>query len=199
LSNTGYCQNYISGSSYFSENDYVEYIHGNLPIILSAPHGGEKRPDLIPDRDCTGCVYVNDAYTQELIREVAENIHEKTGCYPYSIISRLHRSKLDANRAIIEAADGNVLAENAWTFYHAHVDSATAFVEQAYGKGIFIDLHGHGHDIQRLELGYLLTKSDLQEEEGSLNNIDFVEKSSIRKLVSSNLQGLDHEERRIVL
>ncbi len=187
-------QNYTPGTSYFSENEYVEYIHGNLPIILSAPHGGEKKPTAIPDRDCTGCVYVNDTNTQELAKEVAAKIFEHTGCYPYSIINRLHRTKLDANRAIIEAADGNLDAEDAWKFYHAHIDSSRKYVMQDFGRGIFFDLHGHGHEIQRLELGYLLSRANLQEEEGSLNEEDLVSKSSIKSLVENNLQGLDHEE-----
>ena len=29
------------------------------------------------------------------------------------------------------------------------------------GKGLFIDIHGHGHTIQRAELGYLLTSAQL--------------------------------------
>ena len=38
-----------------SESEYVEYIQGEgLPVILSAPHGGELRPSSIPDRDA-GC------------------------------------------------------------------------------------------------------------------------------------------------
>jgi len=187
-------QTYSAGVSYFSEEEHVEYIHGNLPIILSAPHGGEKKPIDIPDRNCNGCVTINDTNTQELTREVMAAIVEQTGCYPYVILNRLHRSKLDANREIVEAADGNSKAEAAWTFYHAQVDSSRKFVTASHGKGIFLDLHGHGHEIQRLELGYLLSRGDLQENDVHLNDSTKIGKSSIKHLVADNLKGHQHSE-----
>ena len=187
-------QIYVVGESYFAENDFAEYIHGNLPIILSAPHGGDKRPTDIPDRSCSGCVYVNDSFTQELAREVMLGIVERTGCYPHVIINRLHRSKLDGNREIIEAADGNNLAEEAWEYYHGTIDTVQEMVTVQWGKGLFVDLHGHGHTIQRLELGYLLSKSDLDRTDSSLNNPDFAENSSIAYLYSDNLKNQSFAE-----
>lgn len=187
-------QSYSAGVSYFSDEEYVEYIHGNLPIILSAPHGGEKKPNDIPDRNCNACVTINDTNTQELTREVRAAIVEQTGCYPYVILNRLHRSKLDANREIIEAANGNTQAEAAWKFYHAQVDSSRKFVTASYGKGIFLDLHGHGHEVQRLELGYLLSKNDLQESDVHLDENTQIAKSSIKHLVADNSNDYHHSE-----
>lgn len=89
----------------------MEYLAGNLPIIVSAPHGGLLSPTSIPDRDCAGCTTVNDFNTQELARAFAEAVHERTGCWPHLIFNKLHRRKLDANRDIAEAADGNPDAE----------------------------------------------------------------------------------------
>ena len=184
-----YAQDYIVGQSYFSDNEYSEYIHGTLPIIISAPHDGEKRPDDIPDRTCPGCVLINDTNTQELAREVLEELEVLTGCFPYVLINRLHRSKLDANREINEAADGNAAAEAAWGFYHDHALEAQTDVLNRFGKGLFIDLHGHGHEIQRLELGYLLSRSDLENNDGTLN--DKVSKSSINHLASNHPLNFD--------
>ena len=187
------CQSFVPGLSYLGENGYAEYIHGNLPIILSAPHGGELKPIGIPDRDCNGCVYINDTNTQELSRELSQRMFELTGCYPHLIINKLHRSKLDANREIIEAADGNTLAEGAWNYFHNHIDSAKYYVNRDFGKGLFIDIHGHGHEIQRLELGYLLSRSDLEAiaEDGA--GVELIGKTSIKNLVSNNLNQFDLE------
>lgn len=187
-------QTFIPGQSYFSEDEHIEYIHGNLPIILSSPHGGEKKPDEIPDRSCSGCVTINDTNTQELTREITDAIHQKTSCFPYVIINRLHRSKLDANREIIEAADGNNQAEAAWTFYHDHVTASRESISETHTKGLFLDIHGHGHEIQRLELGYLLSKSDLQEDNDFLDNESIIAKSSINHLVENNVGGFNHSE-----
>ena len=41
-------QNFIPGQSYFGQNNYVEYIAGNLPIIIGVPHGGTLTPANLP-------------------------------------------------------------------------------------------------------------------------------------------------------
>src|SRR5687767_11336325 len=34
----------VAGTTYFGRNSYVEYIAGNIPLIISAPHGGVETP-----------------------------------------------------------------------------------------------------------------------------------------------------------
>ena len=184
-------QPYTPGTTYFGENNYIEYIAGNLPIIISAPHGGTLEPAEIPDRDCSGCVYVRDSNTEELARQMQVAIFNLFGCNPHIIINRLHRRKLDANRAIGDAADGNVLAEQAWQDFHDFIDAAKDSATVNYGKGLYLDLHGHGHDIQRLELGYLLSKSELQQTDDVLDMPAFIDDSSIKNLVYDNLDELN--------
>jgi len=75
------------------------------------------------------------------------------------ILCHLKRIKLDANREINEGAAGNADAGQAWTEYHGFIDQATTAVIARDSRGLYVDLHGHGHDKQRLELGYLLTAS----------------------------------------
>ena len=106
-----------------------------------------------PDRNCSGCVTVKDSYTQELAREIAAALIFKTGCYPHLIINKLHRKKLDANREIIEATDSNSATEVYWHNYMNFIDSAKRSISSKYQKGVFLDIHGHGHAIQRIELG----------------------------------------------
>ncbi len=187
-------QEFVPGNVYFDDNEFVEYVAGNLPIVLSAPHGGYLEPNNIPDRSCSGCVYVADAYTEDLAREVQVAFFEATGCYPHVVINLLHRKKFDANRAIGEAADGNATVQESWWAYHAFLDSAKAQVVRDYGRGLFLDLHGHGHDIQRIELGYTLSKSELQESDATLNTSDYIMDNSIRTLVGDNLLDLSAAE-----
>ena len=189
-----FSQNFEVGETYFDANEYVEYLHGNLPIIISVPHGGEKEPENIPDRICANCVVVNDAFTQELGRSLAENIYLNTGCYPHVIYNRLHRIKLDANREILEAAQGNQIAEQAWNSYQESIMYAKDFVTDNYTKGLFIDLHGHAHDIQKLELGYLISTTDLQLSDENLDLNNFGSSSSIKRLSIENLNDLSFSE-----
>ncbi len=188
FASSSFSQIYTPGETYFGENEYIEFKAGNLPIIISAPHGGGLEPVEIPDRDCAGCVYVRDSRTQELIRQMSDAIFEEFGCYPYIIINRLHRRKLDANREIGDAADGDPMAEQAWAEFHDFIQAAKDSITQNFGRGLYLDLHGHGHDIQRLELGYRISRSELQMTDGELNGL--VNEASIRSLVYNNLNNL---------
>lgn len=186
-------QAYIPGTSYFGRNDYIEYIAGNLPLIISVPHGGALTPSEIPDRTC-GDETVTDSYTIDLGREISEAIHDITGCYPHVIICNLKRTKLDANRDLAEAACGNPWAEIAWNEFQQYIDTASYIITQESGKGLFIDLHGHGHSIQRLELGYLLSATQLRYSDYTLSTTTYVNYSSIHNLVNNNVTNLSHSE-----
>jgi hypothetical protein len=108
------------------------------------------------------------------------------GKYPHVIVAHLARRKLDANRVGTEAACGSAEAESALRDWHRFVDDAKAAVLQASGKGWYMDMHGHGHAIQRLELGYLLTASQLDLTDSALNvQPAFGDTSSIRSLRGS--------------
>lgn len=153
---------------------------GGLPIILTSPHGGHLAPDSLADRSCDACILGNDGGTQEWARETADAFERATGRRPYLVINLLARRKLDANREIVEAADGDPHAESAWAAFHAAVEEARADVEARYGRGLLIDLHGHGHPIRRLELGILLSAIDLSRTPDGLNSL--YGRSSLRAL-----------------
>ena len=95
----------------------------------------------------------------------------------------LRRTKLDANRELVEAAQGNPDATRAWTEYHAFVERAIALSIARAGTGFYLDLHGHGHAIPRLELGYLLSSSELGQTDGVLNVNGAGATSSLRLLL----------------
>ena len=60
----GYDKPYIYNNIYFGRNKYIEFHPGSLPIIISAPHGGNLIPSEIPDR--TYGTMVTDSNTKEL-------------------------------------------------------------------------------------------------------------------------------------
>ena len=166
----------------FGRHSYIEYQPGELPIVISAPHGGRERPEEIPDR--TKGVLAMDTNTQELARAVADEFFARTGQRPHLILCRLQRRKLDCNREIIEAAAGHPRAGQAWREYHGFIETARAAVVAKTGRGFFIDLHGHAHKEQRLELGYLLDAAQLAHSDAELRQSDFRAQSSLRRLVA---------------
>lgn len=186
-----------------SGNNYIEYIPGNMPIIISAPHGGVQQsgqtiggtfyPDndgTLPDRGC-GTVERDDN-TDILIREIQQSVYDQTGCYPYIIINNLHRSKLDPNRESVEATCGDADALFYWTAYHNFIDAASTEVMNTYGKGLYIDLHGQSHTVPRIEAGYNISATDLNNT--TANYLNTVSNSTITNLVSNNLGNLTQEE-----
>ena len=167
----------VPGQSYFGRNGYVEYIPGELPVVLSAPHGGDLRPAEIDDR-AFGTVGT-DRNTVELTLAVRDAMIELTGSAPSVIISHLARSKLDPNRDVDEAAQGNPFAEQAWAEFQDWTRRARSLIR---GEGMYFDIHGHGHPAERLELGYLLSADQLNGTDASLDGLPVVQMSSLREI-----------------
>ena len=175
---------WIAGETYTGRQDYAEYIPGTLPVVVSAPHGGLLEPDEIPDR--TFGVLATDLETQDLARRIRTALLDRLGAAPHLVISRLDRSKLDPNRSIEEAAQDDPFAEHAWQEYHAYVDTARALVARDYGSGLYLDIHGHGHPVDRVELGYLLSAEELERSDEELASGSLAAESSVRALVASS-------------
>lgn len=173
-----------SGSRHVGRNGYVDYEAGSLPIVISAPHGGRLEPSEIPGR--TFGVTGSDRNTDQVAEALADAIEARMGGRPHLIISRLHRRKLDPNREIVEAAQGSPQAEHTWLEFHAMIEHAHGRVAAQHGRGLYLDLHGHGHPIQRLELGYLLNAADLARPDAELDQGTWAASSSIRTLTAES-------------
>ena len=152
---------YTPGTTYYGRVgvQYIEYIAGNLPLIISAPHGGSLNPSELPDR--TYGTLDTDTNTDNLARAVRTAVFNRYGRYPHVIICNVDRQKIDCNREIVEGAQGNTNTILAWNEYHTFLGLAKKAVTDSYGRGLLIDLHGHGHSIQRLEIGYNTDTADL--------------------------------------
>ena len=178
---------YTPGQSYFGRNDYIEYIAGNSPVIYSAPHGGSLTPTEIPARTAAACggsaTTTTDLNTIELVREMRARHFARFGTYPHIVINHLARGRLDPNRTLAEAACGDAEATTAYNEWHQALDVARSAVLQNPGKGWYMDMHGHGHAIQRLELGYLLTGAQLDLSDAALDaQVAYEDTASIRTI-----------------
>ncbi|MBE7495364.1 MAG: hypothetical protein HS117_10490 [Verrucomicrobiaceae bacterium] len=169
-----------SGSQFGTDN-YVEYIPGDLPLILTSPHGGRLKPDGVPGR--TYGVTGADANTQELTHAIANEIFTRGGRRPHLVFSHLHRSRLDPNREVVEAAQGNPSAILAWEEYHRFIEQARAAVVKKHGFAFLIDMHGQNHKGERVELGYLHSPAELNQPAEVLNSPGFVARGSLALLV----------------
>lgn len=129
---------------------FVQTQVGELPIILSAPHGGKLE---VPDvavrkgeglaKGGSGFVVDRDTGTEELAQQVAEAIEKRFGKKPYFVIARSHRKYLDPNRPP-EIAYENNAAKPVYDAYHLALSNSCREVQQKFHKGLLLDIHGQG-------------------------------------------------------
>ncbi len=117
---------------------------GDLPIILSAPHGGR---DAIPgsaERRGEGVERFNprsDSNTDILTERLADAIETQFGKRPYLVIARCHRKYADVNRRSQDAYESEE-AKVVYESYHQAVAEARSQVIKRWGRGLLFDIHG---------------------------------------------------------
>ncbi|MEZ5385330.1 MAG: hypothetical protein R3F13_07440 [Prosthecobacter sp.] len=161
--------------------ELIEIRSGTLPVILTVPHGGTLKPENVLKRryGVTGM----DANTISLADMISEELEQRYGGRPHAILARLHRSMLDPNREIVEAAQGEPTAEAAWRRFHDGAEKACDKVTRDFGYGLLLDIHGHRHIDQRVELGYLIKADELRVRDAALNaDAALIARTSIREL-----------------
>jgi hypothetical protein len=179
-------QSFEPGKTYFDEENWTEFIVGDMPLVITVPHGGATLLSDIPMRDCKGAVTVTDSRTIELAREMQMAFLKKYGKRPFMVICHLSRKNVDQNRDMEEATCGNVQMQKPWNAFHNYADTALAMAVRQFGSSLYIDLHGHGHPNQRLELGYSLNAADLPDLGSKKDVTELAQKSSLQNLLIVN-------------
>lgn len=128
---------------------------GGLPIIISAPHGGRSVVENTPGRKGTGVerfVAGSDANTYELAMKIADGLEKEFGQRPYIVFARFQRRFADANRDPKNAYEHDN-AKFHYDAYHAALAEATADVRKRWGRGLLLDVHGQGVEINGIFRG----------------------------------------------
>ena len=193
FSNLGEDGPYNYGQTYQGRNGYTTYYPGNIPLILSIPHGGDITPSEISNR--TYGVTVTDSNTVELGIAIRNYFYANYNIRPYVIINNLKRTKLDANRDRVEAAQGNIYAERAFDEFHFYIENAREDIISKFGTGVLFDIHGHGinpdgfNDL-RTWIGYLLSSDELDNSNDYIDQNISINDVSIYSLLNSSGQSL---------
>ena len=138
--------------------DFIFTQRGTLPIILTAPHGGQLKIPGLPSRreQCEKNRYDyivcgRDEYTEEIAMGLMVRLEDLLGRKPYVVIARFHREFIDANRKETNAFN----SPTAKPYYRAYHDSIRTFIaevrEKHSGHGILIDVHGRCRSPKRSE------------------------------------------------
>lgn len=123
---------------------------GELPIILSAPHGGSLPiPNVDPregdglEKKPGGFVTSRDTGTEELVAEVSAAMEKRFGKRPYVVAARSHRRFTDFNRPADKAYE-DPDAQPVYDLYHRSLVEACRDVQKQFRHGLLLDLHGQG-------------------------------------------------------
>ena len=117
---------------------------GQLPIILSAPHGGRLAISGVPERTGKGVSSfrtVQDVNTDRLVERLADALEAKLGKRPWTVVAQFHRRYADANRPANDAYESEA-AKPCYDTYHQALHAARADVIQHWGRGLLLDVHG---------------------------------------------------------
>ncbi|CAO3569031.1 unnamed protein product [Mortierella alpina] len=123
--------------------------------------------------------------------------------YPHVIVFRVSRRYVDVNRNLTgenAIAEGDPVSKAAWREYHDLIDHVQAMIlqerqkqqqepwhgDQVRGSGLLLDIHGHAHSTNLIEIGYLLDGFVLGKSDEQLNAQarNLSEISGIRSLIS---------------
>lgn len=117
---------------------------GDIPIVLSAPHGGRMELDDVPARkgdDAKRFVAVRDENTAELTEALVAELERLLHSKPYVVIARFERKYIDVNRAPKDAFESET-ARPYYDLYHRTLEEFCREVQQKWQGGLLIDVHG---------------------------------------------------------
>jgi len=182
----------------------VTWTFGEANLVVTIPHAGTIGSDttaaghiycqsgnVIQTRIGTNQhpirTYTRDAGTDVIGHQLAKRLG-KTGLSPHVVECHVHRSKVECNRSIEEVAVDKLgeEAQEIFDTYHAWITEAIGMCRQVGENvpGVFLlDLHGHGHPHDYIELGYRLTADTLNaiaDEENSRSTWNSVMTSAAR-------------------
>ncbi len=139
----------------------VAYVKGDTPIIITASHGGWKKPqgpdgNVLKLRDNDNALTVPDLKTNIIVKELVEKLNDEHGLKVSSVRALFSRKYIDANRndnsrtGPESATPSNNDAyedSNAKKFYdafHNKIDDLRADILNDWKQTMLFDVHGHG-------------------------------------------------------
>lgn len=128
--------------------DLVLTRSGDLPILLSAPHGGRQVIPGSPERVSRGepnFYTTGDDNTLQLAELAADELEKETGKRPYLVAACFHRRFCDANRPAEHAYQSEPAAQ-CYAAYHGALQQYSEEIARRFPHGIVVDVHGQSAD-----------------------------------------------------
>ena len=130
-------------------NEFIHVQRGDLPILITAPHGGSMAIPGVPkrvgpeaERKNGKFVTSQDTRTFELATATAKQVEALTGKKPFVVAMKAHRQFVDANRPEAEGVEH----ESAKAVHAAFHTTVREFVDELrlrFPRGaLLLDIHG---------------------------------------------------------
>jgi len=124
------------------KNHFIEKKMGNCPIILSVPHGGRKKPKDIKEK--TKGFKKSEVNIYKISKKLIYKL-KKEDIELFSVIGKIHRSKIDFNRSYESLESFNkecTKAEQIYKEYHNSLDEYVKICLDKYSFCLLLDIHG---------------------------------------------------------
>ena len=134
---------------------YVTIQTGDIPVILSAPHGGGLVISGVPVRAGPGVrqfTTLRDVNTAELAEKIAARLEHKLGGKPFLIIARFQRKYVDVNRPAEHAFECEEV-RGLYGAYHVALAEACTEVRRRWTHGLLLDIHGQSTNASAIYRG----------------------------------------------
>ena len=117
---------------------------GDIPILLSAPHGGRRAIPEVPERKADGekqFVTSRDENTAELTMKLADELERQLRGKPFVVVAHFERKYLDVNRPAADAYEVEA-AKLVYEQYHAALRQSCQTIRERWPHGLLLDIHG---------------------------------------------------------
>jgi N-formylglutamate amidohydrolase len=126
----------------------ITIMKGELPIVLSAPHGGKEPIPGVPERSnktVPQFATVRDTGTDLLTLEIAKEVESLFGKKPWMVVAKFSRKYIDANRSKEHGVESDI-ALNHYENYHQSLRNAVDEARKQSPRALLLDIHGQGSD-----------------------------------------------------
>jgi pimeloyl-ACP methyl ester carboxylesterase/N-formylglutamate amidohydrolase len=149
------CRAAVAQESPQAECSLVFVQRGNIPIVLSAPHGGRNKIPGATERKGEGAkkfVVTRDENTAELTEKLAVEIERRLNGKPFLVLARFERKYLDVNRPAEDAFESDA-ARPHYEAYHQTLDNHCRDIRKRWPNGLLLDIHGQAAEVSKVIRG----------------------------------------------
>jgi len=146
----------VSIEKFNLEEESIFFRPGNVPLILTVPHGGWKTYQKTPER-ISGCK-IPDDHTYEVTMAILKEF-AKTGVKPYTVLGTVHRKYCDLNRELFRSLESTQVIPYHLAYHHTikHMIHLAKKKNHCCGfpRCLLVDIHGQSTEPSTIFRGTL--------------------------------------------